>query len=235
MSLLTIIQNVTNETLLGEEPQTVVGNDDKYVKKALALLNKVGKKLSAMHDWQVIQKEVTFTSNGTGSYPRSSVFTDGDFLRYINDTDWDRSNYRKMSLVTPQEWQVLKSSVVTNVGIIRYYREQDNNILITPDETGDTIVFEYISKNWITDASGTTTKAAFTADDDEVRFPEFLMELGLKYELKAGDGLPAAVELKEFEDAREDLIAAETPKRIIGPKYNYNTRNPNLPDTGVGL
>lgn len=234
MSLLTIIQNVTNETLLGEEPQTVISNGDKYVKKALALLTKVGKKLSSIHDWQAIQREVTFTSDGSGSYARSSVFTDGDFLRYINDTDWDRSNYRKMSLVTPQEWQVLKSSVVTNVGIVRYYREQDNNILITPDETGDTIVFEYISTNWITDSTGSTKKAAFTSDDDEVVFPEFLMELGLKYELKAGDGLPAAVEKQEFEDAREDLIAAETPRRIIGPKYNYNTRNPNLPDTGVG-
>ena len=211
-----------------------MGNDDKYVKKTLALLNKVGKKLSAMHDWQVIQKEVTFISDGTGSYPRSSVFTDGDFLRYINDTDWDRSNYRKMSLVTPQEWQVLKSSVVTNVGIIRYYREQSGNILITPDESGDTVAFEYISNQWITDSTGVTSKAAFTADSDLVKFPEFLMELGLKYELKAGDGLPAAVELKEFEDARDNLVAAETPKRIIGPKYNYNTRNPNLPDTGVG-
>lgn len=211
-----------------------MGNDDKYVRKALALLNKVGKKLYAMHDWQVLEKEETFTTDGTGSYARSAVFTDGDFLRYINDTDWDRSNYRKMALVTPQEWQVLKSSVVTNVGIVRYYREQANNILITPDESGDTIVFEYISNQWITDSTGATSKSAFTEDSDLVKFPEFLMELGLKYELKAGDGLPAAVELKEFEDAREDLIAAETPSRIIGPKFNVNTRNPNLPDTGVG-
>jgi hypothetical protein len=211
-----------------------VGNSDKYVKKALALLNKVGKKLSAMHDWQVLQKEETFVTDGSGSYARSSVFSDGDFLRYINDTDWDRTNYRKMGLVTPQEWQVLKSSVVTNVGIIRYYREQANNILITPDQTGSTIVFNYISNQWITDSTGATSKSTFTSDDDLVKFPEFLMELGLKYELKAGDGLPAAVELKEFEDARADLVASETPSRIIGPKYNINTRNPNLPDTGVG-
>jgi hypothetical protein len=211
MSLLTIIQNVTNETLLSEEPQTVIDNNDTFVKKALALLNKVGKKLSAEHDWQVLEKEQTFTTDGSGSYARSSVFSDGDFLRYINDTDWDRSNYRKMSLVTPQEWQVLKSSVVTNVGIIRYYREQANNILITPDESGDTIVFNYISNQWITDSTGTTSKATFTANDDLVKFPEFLMELGLKYELKAGDGLPAAVEKAEFEEAKADLISGETP------------------------
>lgn len=187
-----------------------------------------------MHDWQVLQKEETFTTDGSGSYARSAVFTDGDFLRYINDTDWDRTNYRKMGLVTPQEWQVLKSSVVTTVGIVRYYREQANNILITPDQSGSTIVFNYISDQWITDSTGATSKAAFTADTDLVKFPEFLMELGLKYELKAADGLPSMVEKMEYEEARDDLLAAETPSRIIGPKYNINTRNPNLPDTGVG-
>ena len=186
-----------------------------------------------MHDWQVLQKEQTFVTDGTGSYARSAVFTDGDFLRYINDTDWDRTNYRKMSLVTPQEWQVLKSSVVTSAGISRFYREQANSILITPDATGSTVVFNYISNQWITDSTGATSKAAFTVDSDLVKFPEFLMELGLKYELKAGDGLPAAVEKQEFEDALADLIAAETPSRIIGPKYG-NNRNPNLPDTGIG-
>ena len=130
MSLLTMIQNVTNETGLGEQPTTVIGNNDTFVRKMLSLLNKVGKELLALHNWQVLTKEETFTSDGTGSYARSAVFTDGDFERYVNDTDWDRSNFRKMQLVTPQEWQVLQSSVTTTVGINRFYREESNNILI---------------------------------------------------------------------------------------------------------
>jgi len=188
-----------------------------------------------MHDWQRLTKEVTFTSDGTGSYTRASIFTDGDFLRYVNSTQWDRTNYRKMQLVTPQEWQMLKSTLVTTVGIIRYFRERGNSILVTPDSgTGDTLALEYVSTNWITDSTGTTEKSAFTADDDLVIFPEYLMELGLKYELKAGDGLPALVELDEYEQALEDEIAQETPRRIIGPRYYENSRNPNLPDTGIG-
>jgi hypothetical protein len=233
MSLLTIIQNVTNETGLGEEPTTVIGNNDKFVKKCLALLNKVGKELLALHNWQVLNKEQTFTSDGTGSYTRASIFTDGDFERYVNNTDWDRSNYRKMQLVTPQEWQLLESSVVSTVGINRYYRESGDSVLITPDESGDTLVFEYISNYWITDSTGATSKGAFTVDSDLVKFPEFLMELGLKYRLKAGDGLPAAVEMAEYEAERARLISAETPKRIIGPKYPPKFLA-NLPDTGYG-
>lgn len=218
---------------MGEEPTTVIGNNDKYVKKTLALLKKIGKELVALHDWQVLSKEQTFTTDGSGSYTRSSVFTDGDFARYINDTDWDRSNYRKMSLVTAPEWQLLKSSVATTVGIVRYYRERGDSILITPDASGDTVVFEYISNYWVTDSAGTTSKFDFTADDDLMKFDEYLMELGLKYRLKAGDGLPAAVELEEYESELNRLIAAETPTRIIGPNMQPMHLS-NLPDTGFG-
>lgn len=199
----------------------------------MALLNKVGKELVAIHDWQTLNKEQTFTSDGTGEYTRASIFVDGDFERYVNDTDWDRSNRRKMALVTAPEWQQLKSSVVSSVGIVRYYRERGNSVFITPDATGDTIVFEYISNYWITDTTGATSKGAFTVDSDLVKFPEFLMELGLKYRLKAGDGLPSVAEFEDYTIERDRLIASETPKRIIGPKYTP-TNFANLPDTGYG-
>ena len=60
-----------------------------------------------------------------------------------------------------------------------------------------------------------------------------MLELGLKYELKAGDGLPAVVDLAEFESARENLMAAETPARPIQPNHS-GRRWSNLPDTGIG-
>ena len=194
-------------------------------------MTKVGKELLSRHDWQALTREQTFTSDGTGSYTRASVFTNGDFDRYVNNTDWDRSNERKMSLVTQSEWQLLKSSIVGTVGINRYYRERFGSILIEPDASGDTLVFEYISKNWITDSSGVTAKAAFTADTDLTKFPEYLVELGLKYKLKAGEGLPSVNEQKEFEAEFARHVGYETPKRTLGRNY-YNPTN--LPDTGIG-
>ena len=231
MSLLTIIQNVANESGLFEEPTTVISNQDAYVKKALSLLTKVGKEISSKHDWQNLTREQTFTSDGTGSYARSDVFTNGDFLRYVNNTDWDRSNEQKMQLVTQAEWQLLKSSVFSPVGLSRYYRERNNNILITPDQTGSTLVFEYISKNWITDATGVTYKEAFTVDTDIPVFPEFLMELGLNYKLRASEGLPAEVEKQDYYDELARNEGYETPKRTLGDSFMRPT---NLPDSGYG-
>lgn len=223
---------MTRETLLGEDPVTVIGNNDKYVKKCLALLTKVGKELISKHDWQVLTKEETFVTTGAGVYTRSSIFTDGDFERYVEDTDWDRTNERQMALVTPSEWQILKSSIINPSGIIRYYRERGGSVYITPDATGDTIVFEYISNYWITDSTGVTSKGAFTADTDLVKFPEYVMELGLKYYLKAGDGLPSVVEKEMYDDEASRLMGYETPKRILGrvPKLSKF----NLPETGIG-
>lgn len=180
----------------------------------------------------MLQKEQTFTTDGTGSYTRAAIFTDGDFDRYINDTDWDRSNQRKMQLVTPPEWQVIQSSVSTTVGIVRYYRERGNSVFIDPDESGDTVVFEYVSNFWITDSTGETSKGSFTADTDLVKFPEHLVELGLKYRLKAGEGLPAIVEKDEYEREIARYRGFETPKRNLGQNYNYQFTN--LPDTGIG-
>lgn len=222
---------MSDETGLGASPTTVIGNNDLYVKKCLALLNKVGKELTT-YDWQVLTKEQTFTTDGTGDYTRAAIFTDGDFDRYVNNTDWDRSNQRKMQLVTAPEWQVIKSSVSTVVGIVRYYREKGNTVYIEPDASGDTVVFEYYSNYWITDSTGVTSKGAFTVDTDLVKFPEYLVELGLKYKLKAGEGLPAVVEREEYDRELARNIGFETPKRVLGRNYDYKFTN--LPDTGIG-
>ena len=202
-----------------------------FVQKCLRLLTKLGKEITSRHDWQSLTKEQTFTTDGSGSYARSAVFIDGDFERYVNNTDWDRTNERKMQLVTQSEWQLLKSGVVSVAGINKYYRERQGSILIDPDTTGETLVFEYISKNWITDSTGATYKAAFTADTDITVFPEYLLELGLEYRLKAGEGLPSVIEKEEFETELDRNISYETPKRNLGRQY---IRRTNLPDAGYG-
>jgi hypothetical protein len=230
MTLLSIVQNVSDETGLGEPPTIVIGNQDTYVKKCLALLNKVGKKLISGFDWQVIQKEQQFTTDASGEYPRTSIFTDNDFLRYVNTTEWDKSNYKKLKYVTPQEWQFIQNSVPGYDGYYKYFRELQNKVLLYPDDTaGETLVLEYISKNWII-AADSTAKATFTSDDDTTVFDDYFLELGLKYELKAGDGLPSVVEYQEFEEEKKKLQGQETFRRDIEPPYapylGYNSKYP---------
>lgn len=188
-----------------------------------------------MHDWQVLTKEQTFVTDGSGSYPFDTTVTDGDFERVKINTEWDRTNEKKIVIVTPSEWQYLKSGLVTNTGIWRYARARGGNLIMVDDNSGDTLVFEYVS-NYYAKSSGGAAKATFTADDDTSFFKESLLELGLKYYLKSEYGLPAEEDANRYYDSAEALIAQEKPLKIIEPVDNrFKTKYVvNIPDSGIG-
>lgn len=236
MSLLTMVQNVADESQLFERPTTVISNSNKSERQALAFLKKVCRELINMHDWQALTKEQTFTSDGSESYSFSIIVTDGDFERVKNYTEWDRSNEKKIQIVTAEEWQSLKSGIITNTGIYRYARARGNNLIITPDESGDTLVFEYVS-SYYAKSSGGTAQATFTDDTDTSYFPEYLLELGLKYYLKTEYGLPSQEDGLRYYDTVEDLMAQERPAKVIrmGKNAGKSDYVINIPDSGVGL
>ena len=89
MSLLTIVQNVANETLIIQSPTTVATNSDTGVVQLFTLVKKVTKEIYRAHDWEVLTKEQTFTSDGTGSYAFATIVSDGDYGRVKNQTEWD--------------------------------------------------------------------------------------------------------------------------------------------------
>jgi len=224
---------VADETQLFESPQIVISNSNKETKQALSFLKKVCRELLEMHDWQVLTKEQTFTTDGSESYPFSTIVTDGDFERPNTATEWDRTNERKLQIVTASEWQYLKSGIVTNTGIVRYARARGGNLIITPDASGDTLVFEYVS-NYYAKSSGGTAKATFTADDDTSFFKDNLLELGLKYYLKTEYGLPSQEDGDRYYDSAEKLIAQEKPQKVISPAIRNSRFIVNIPDSGVG-
>jgi hypothetical protein len=189
-----------------------------------------------MHDWQVLTREQTFTSNGSGSYPFSTIVSDGDYERPLTNTEWDRSNEKKIQIVTASEWQLLKSGIISNVGIYRWARARGDNLIMTPDASGDTLVFEYVS-NFYAKSSGGARQASFQADTDTSYFKESLLELGLKYYLKSEFGLPAEEDADKFYTAANNLMAQEKPMPVISPQINmFRSRYiVNIPDSGAGL
>lgn len=187
-----------------------------------------------MHDWQAITKEQPFTSDGTGSYPLSTLITDNDFRRTLTGTEWDRTNQNKIYIVSAAEWQTLKAQMLV-AGPFRNGRVRGNNLLLYPDAVGDNLIFEYISKNYVI-AADNSTKGSFTADDDTTAFDENLLELGLKYYLKSEFGLPAEEDADKYYDAAEDLASQEKPMPIIRARARYNGRPvANIPYSGAGL
>lgn len=224
------------ETGLFDEPATIVGNTDKNVARALRLLEVTGTRLMKDKDWNVLQKEQTLTLialQDEYDLTSAAVITDQDFDRFLEDTDWDRSNFRKMIQVSPSEWQILKSSVGTSVEIDRSIRKRGDNLVFHPVPSAtDTVVFEYISNKWIN--SGGTEYSTFQADTDTTKFPEDLLEAGLKWRLKNSFGQKSATDLAEFEQLRDKYISADTPARtlIAGERNRFPVAN--IQDTDFG-
>ena len=211
-----------------------MGNSDSFARQALSLVNKVGRELLGQHDWRFLVKESTFTTDGTGDYTiGTDIITDGDFEHFISDTFWDRSNNNFISVVNAKQWQTLKSGAISDTGVVRYIRTRGDDLLMTPDTSGDTVALEYLSNYWIEDSGG-TAKGSFTADTDTTKFPEYLIELGLVVKLKQAKGLPFSMDMDAFEREKERLIGGEMPLETLGPIPRSNFVL-NVPDTGIGL
>jgi len=189
-----------------------------------------------MHDWQVLTKEQTFTTDGSGSYAFTTICTDGDYERPVTNTEWDRSNEKKVMIVSAAEWQYIKSGIVSNTGVYRWARARGGNLIVTPDASGDTLVFEYVS-NFYAKSAGGTAQATFTADTDTSYFKEDLLELGLKAYLKSEYGLPSEEDFDRYYTTAEKLLQDERPLKILQPEVDvFKSRFVvTIPDAGAGL
>lgn len=145
---------------------------------------------------------------------------------------WDRSNTTRVEIVNARQWQTLVSGVISSAGVQRFARTRGGNLLFTPDATGDTIAFEYLSNFWIESSSG-TGQAEFLADTDVVLYSENLLELGLSMKLRQAKGLPWASDMDAFERERERLIGGEMPIETLGAR-SLNNFVINIPQTGFG-
>ena len=108
MSLLTICQDAANEIGV-PSPSTVVGSTDTTNIQLLAAANREGKNLVAGYDWQTLIKEEAHTTLAAESQGDMSTIAT-DFLRFSNDTMWNRTTDRKYyGPLNNAQWQRLKA------------------------------------------------------------------------------------------------------------------------------
>lgn len=193
MTLLTIGQAVADEVNV-TRPTSIAGGSTEEALRILRYVNKCGRKLMQAYPWQALRNEQTFTAVA-GSEQASILPT--DFDRFIPETFWDRTNTLLIvGPVSAVQWQGLKAGGYS--GNPRFAWRGDA-VLIAPDmDGGESLAFEYISKNWC-QSSGGTTQDAMTADDDVGLISEELLTLGATYEYLAGEDLP-------YQKARADYM-----------------------------
>jgi hypothetical protein len=232
MSLGTICTTALYELSGFEVPSNFYGNQNLTARTCVALVTREGRTLEMGYRWAAMISEYTITTvAGTATYALPT-----DFRAFANMSFWDRTHIRPMvGPASGHEWQWLKGSIGAGATIDRWFRHQGTSLVIhpTPPASGDTIAFDYYSKNWITKQSDSTNVADWTNDNDTSRLDEDLLVLGLKWRFLQSKGMPFEPEYKEYEAMLDEVRADQTAKRQInlGP---HNMRWDGLPETGYG-
>jgi hypothetical protein len=194
MSLLSLCQDAAVQLSL-PRPTAIVGSSDLTALLLLRLAQEEGEALAARYPWEILQTEVTFTTlaaeTQTGVVP-------ADFDRVIPDTIWNRTTRRRVvGPLSADEWAESKAKL--RVYVNPTFRIRGGSFLMTPTPpAGETVAFEYVSKNFCR-SSGGTAQAAWALDTDVGRLSESLMKLGLVWRFRAAKGLPYGEDLALYE------------------------------------
>lgn len=211
MTLLAIVQNAADETQ-GPRPGSVAGNADPAAQNYLRLLNSVGTRLMKRIAWQVLRKEQTFTA--VAGSEQTSILP-SDFDRFVTETFWDRTN--KVLLSGPESavrWQSMKAGGYSDIRRRWVYR--GDSVFVVPDfDGGESLAFEYVSKNWC-QSSGGTGQTAFAADTDTAILDEELLTLGLIYRYSLSEGMETAgAAAQVFNDHLNMLVKNDQPRSRV--------------------
>lgn len=212
MSLLTLIQNTCRRVNL-TVPNAAAGSTDENIVRLVGLANEEGRSLSARNAWQVMVFEATHTTLAAESQGLMTAIAGASFGYIVDGTFWNRTQNRPWIPVSAQDWQRMKSNSIT--GPRNYFRIRGGYLIALPTPTaGQTLAFEWVSRNWC-ESSGGTGQSAWAADTDVGRLDEQLMEDGLVWRWKKAQGLEYAEDFNEYEIRVANAIARDGVRKVI--------------------
>lgn len=185
---------------------------DPTAQKLFRHLTRTCRQLAARYDWQILRREKTFTTSGvalqSGAIP-------SDFLRFVKGTMFNRTRRtRVLGPLTPAEWQNIQATVYTSV--YDQFIQRGNAVLLTGTlAAGQTIAFEYISKNIGLATDGTTERSAFTDDADTTYFDDELVISGTVWRYLKAEGRDYSEEYREHELRFADLTKMDGGRRRL--------------------
>lgn len=241
MSLLTICQNIANYVPVAP-PTVIVGSTDETAKLLLASAQAAGKHLSRRkgkyHFIELVNEHTFSTVASQADYNLPS-----DFLDLEDQTVWDRSNYWSMrGGLSPREWQSYKSSALGDTASVRKryrIRNVSGTLKFSVDPTPsavESLVFEYVSKNWCK-SSGGTGQELWQSDSDEGVLDEYLIELEARWRFLNRLGMAYAEEKQEADRETDKALARAGGTRVLNisnTKTHALIGTDNVPDTGFG-
>jgi hypothetical protein len=224
MSLITMTQQVCRRIGI-TAPVSVSSSSDPQIIQLMAIANEEGQDLSARYPWQSLQNESTFVTVAAESQGAITTLAGSGFRYILNDIMWDRTLLVPVSgPLNPQDWQGLKARNIT--GPYSQFRIRGGLVRFIPTPVaGNTIAFEWISKNWVTVTALATTSATWTADADTGLLDEEIMTQGVIWRWKAAKGLEYAEDYNKYERLVADQMARDGGK----PRLNLGGGMSNFP------
>lgn len=210
---------------------------DRAMIQLMSMLQDAGDELVQLHDWEILKREHSLTTDGSTSYSLPS-----DFDRMVPQTHWDRTrNLPVAGPLSAQDWQYLKGRDISATTIYASFRQREGSLFVFPQSTtGVDIYFEYIGTGWLYDVSASNARvAAPTAGDDIVLFDSTLVRSYLRAKYLQSKGFdtvsPESVATEFFlsrisKDEQGPILSAGGNNR--GFPYLDGVRN--VPDTGYG-
>ncbi len=229
MSLLTLAQAAARQLNVAV-PSVIVGGTDETSMLLLRLATEEGVSLMRRYPWQALQTEKTFTTVAADSQTNALPT---DFDRMLPETMFNRNTRRRVAgPLSPEEWQQTKATLVTYVNPT--FRIRGDAILMSPNPpAGETVAYEYISKNHCKTAGG-VTQADWALDTDLSRLDEGLMTLGLVWRFRQVKGLSYAEDINLYERRVSDAEMRDGVKARLSSSCGSYDRVPTklqVPET----
>ena len=233
MTLLTICQDAAN--LIGiTAPDAVTSSTDTSTIQLEACANQEGRSQVQKYSWEVLIQEGSHTTIAAESQGAMTTIAT-DFGRFSNQTLWNRTTDRRYyGPITAAKWQQILA--VVSGGITNYFRIRGGNLLMHPTPTaGESVKFEYVSKNWVDTSGGSTANAdKFSGDSQTTVLEEELVVLGVVWRFVKLKGLPDDQQFVAYQtrmaeysnhDGASPILRMAGPSRVIlalnEPEGNY--------------
>lgn len=243
VTTVTTANNILNRVAaeIGVNPVTdAYSTPDATFVQLRYLLNTAGEELVQAYEWELLTKEHTITTSSldSGDYDLPT-----DFLYMINQTGWERANNMPLfGPLTPQDWQYLLGRDLVNSTIYASFRFQEGYFRIFPQPPPDNldIHFEYISKNWVSDAGMPPTyKDNVDAATDIPLYDKTLISRYVKLKFLESKGFDTTKAQDDFNQTFSFLTGRDKGAKILNAGmgyigYPYLNAWRNLPDTGYG-
>jgi hypothetical protein len=217
MTLLAIVQGAALRCNV-PVPAAAIGIADPNVQKLIAYAQDAGDDFAERWPWLPMQAQTTFTGDGV-----TTLFTPPTGFTSLQPSDtFVSSVYPTVPLVGPiNNDDLLRLKALPYTTTPAVWRRIGTQIEFYPaPASGEIITFNYVTRSWITNSSGTPYfPSVWTADTDISRINERCIRLGTVWRWKRGQGLDYAEEMASSERSFDLNAGQENQERIVAMSF----------------